>query len=519
MAKFCMLLILLVAVCSTSASSKSAKSEDGEGLLSCLHASGLTNVTTVSSSASEFYSLLNFSAQNLRFTEPQTPRPYVIIIPESQSQLEQSVVCSIQRGWEVRVRSGGHSYEGLSYTSDVPFVLIDLLKLNKIKVDVKSKTAWVQTGATLGEVYSAIANSSPNLAFPAGVCHTVGSGGHIAGGGLSFLSRKYGLAADNVLDALLINASGKVMDKNTMGKDVFWALRGGGGGSWGVVYAWKLQLVSVPTILTAFTVLKTGADNVTEAVHRWQYVGPQMEEDIFMRVQFFGINVNNSTTIRASFHGIYLGRQTELVTKMGKIFPELGMVAAHCKEMKWIETIGNFDSINVSQMTNRYYTNKVFFKIKSDFGKKPLPKAALRGLWSIMEEEVSAYAIFSPLGGIMNMIPSTALPFPQRKGTLFDVQYKVTWTNKSEDDHYIEWMRKLHKYMKPYVSHSPRASYVNYLDLDLGSAFNGSASVEKARAWGDKYFHHNYNRLVRAKTQVDPMNYFRNSQSIPPLAN
>ncbi|XP_057867396.1 reticuline oxidase-like [Cryptomeria japonica] len=101
---------------------------------------------------------------------------------------------SIQYGWEIRVRSGGHSYGGLSYTSDVPFV--------------KSQTAWVEAGATLGEVYFVIS-------FPAGVCHTVGSGGHIAGGGLSFLSRKYGLVADNVLDTLLINASGKVMDKNT----------------------------------------------------------------------------------------------------------------------------------------------------------------------------------------------------------------------------------------------------------------------------------------------------------------
>ena len=518
MGKFYLLLTLVVVGCSTFTAATSAKSGDGEGLLSCLHASGLKSLTTISSSASEFSSLLNFSTQNLRFTEAETPRPYVIIIPESQSQLVKSVLCGIENGWEIRVRSGGHSYEGLSYTSDVPFLLIDLLKLNKITVDVKAKTAWVEAGATLGEVYSAIANNSPNLAFPAGVWHTVGSGGHIAGGGLSFLSRKYGLAADNVLDALLINASGKVMDKKSMGEDVFWALRSGGGGSWGVVYAWKLQLVSVPTILTAFTVLKTGTDNVTDAVHRWQYVGPSMDEDIFMRVQYFGIEVNNSTTIRASFQGIYLGRQPELLKKMGKIFPELGMAASDCKEMKWVETIGNFDSTNVSQMTNGYYTNKVFFKIKSDFGKTPLPKPALTGLWSIMEEEVSAYAIFSPLGGIMNRIPATALPFPQRKGTLFDIQYKVTWTSKSDDDHYIEWMRKLYRYMKPFVSHSPRAAYVNYVDLDLVSAFNGTALVEQARAWGDKYLHRNYDRLVKAKTQVDPKNYFRNSQSIPSFA-
>ncbi|GLJ35584.1 hypothetical protein SUGI_0715360 [Cryptomeria japonica] len=231
-----------------------------------------------------------------------------------------------------------------------------------------------------------------------------------------------------------------------------------------------------------------------------------MEEDIFMRVQTFTIKVNNSTTISASFHGIYVGRQPELLTKIGKIFPELGMVAADCKQKKWIETIGNFDTTNVSQLTNRYFTVKIFFKIKSDFGKTPLPKPALRGLWSTMKEEVNAKVLFSPLGGIMNRIPSTALPFPQRKGTLFEIQYKVSWTNRSEDDHYIEWMRKLYKYMERDVSHSPRAAYVNYLDLDLGNAINRSASVEEARAWGERYFHHNYDRLVKAKTQVDRKN-------------
>ncbi|KAH9294349.1 hypothetical protein KI387_040447, partial [Taxus chinensis] len=499
MGKFYILLFSLFILSSAWAATENAN--EG-GLVSCLHAGGLTNITTIASS--DFDVLLNFSAQNLRFTEPQVPKPYVIIIPQSKSQLQQSVLCSIKHGWEIRVRSGGHSYEGLSYTSDVPFVLIDLLNLNKITVDVKSKTAWVQAGATLGEVYSVIATSSPNLAFPAGVCHTVGSGGHIAGGGLSFLSRKYGLAADNVLDAMLINASGNVMDKNSMGKDVFWALRGGGGGSWGLVFAWKIRLVSVPSIVTAFTVLKTGSDNVTDTVHRWQYVGPHMEDDLFMRVQFFGIQVNNTSDgkdIRASFHGIYLGRKKDLMTKISKIFPELGMTADDCEEMKWIETIANFDNTNVTQLTNRFYTNQVYFKIKSDFGKSPLPKSALRELWTIMKEEVSAYAIFSPLGGVIDRIPSSATPFPQRAGTLFDIQYKVTWLERSKDDYYIEWMRKLYKYMEPYVSHSPRAAYVNYLDLDLGSAFNGSATVEEARAWGDKYFHGNFDRLVKAKTQ------------------
>lgn len=74
-------------------------------------------------------------------------------------------------------------------------------------------------------------------------------------------------------------------------------------------------------------------------------------------------------------------------------------------------------------------------------------------------------------------------------------------------------MRDLYKYMEPSVTHSPRASYVNFLDLDLGT---GQGSVEEARIWGEKYFGANFDRLVDAKTKVDPANNFNNPQSIPP---
>eukprot|EP01018_Ginkgo_biloba_P015700 Gb_24403 [translate_table: standard] len=490
---------------------------DGDGLISCLHRSAVTNITTPSSSsASEYNLLLNFSLQNLRFAESNVRRPNILIVPQNRRQLHKSVLCCIQNGWEIRVRSGGHSYEGLSYSSDVPFVLIDLMNLNKIDVDLVSKTAWVEAGATLGEVYTGIANKSGNHGFPAGVCPTVGSGGHISGGGLSFLSRKYGLAADNVIDALLIDSSGKVLNKKSMGEDVFWALRGGGGGSWGVVMAWRIRLVSVPPRLTVFTVLKTGREQVTETLHRWQYVGPFLEEDLFMRVQFFGIDLEGGgRDMRASFHGMYLGPQHQLLESINQSFPELGMVPQDCQETTWIESISYFGGTNLTELSDRYYENKTYFKIKSDLAKTPLPKSGLQGLWPIMEEEPSAYAIFSPLGGIMNRIPATHLPFPHRSGTLFDIQYKVTWNESTSDAHYIAWMRKLYNYMAPFVSNSPRAAYVNYLDLDLGSAPNGTSTVQQARAWGEKYFLGNFDRLVKAKTIIDPHNAFRNSQSIP----
>ncbi|GLJ16640.1 hypothetical protein SUGI_0285610 [Cryptomeria japonica] len=484
-------------------------------LFSCLSSSGIANVTT-QSNALQFDSLFRYSLLNLRFTEPSVRRPQLIIIPQSRNQVQKAVGCSIQYGWEIRVRSGGHSYEGLSSTADAPnFLIVDLMAVDNVHVDVTSSTAWVEAGATLGQVYAAIAEKTERLGFPAGTCPTVGSSGHFAGGGLGILTRKYGMAADNVIDVFLLTAAGKVLNRKSMGEDLFWAVRGGGGGSWGVVLAWKIRLVSVPSTVTVFTVLKTGRDSVTETVHRWQYVAPNMEKDLFMRVRVFGVEQGGNKTIQASFHGMYLGPQDELLSKVKESFPELGIAAADCQEMSWIESVAYFAGTNLSDLSTRYYSGKLFFKNKSDFARKPLPKSALRGLWPMLENEVGGNIIMSPLGGFMNETPSTALPFPHRAGNLFDIQYVLTWYEEGNDARHVEWMRNLYKYMSPYVSHSPRAAYVNYLDLDLGFSSSGSSSVEEARSWGEKYFLGNFDRLVKVKSQVDPHNVFRNAQSIP----
>ncbi|MBF4211317.1 FAD-binding oxidoreductase, partial [Pseudomonas donghuensis] len=152
----------------------------------------------------------------------------VIIVPESKEQLVSSVLCCRQGSYEIRVRCGGHSYEGTSSVSfdGSPFVVIDLMKLDGVSVDVDSETAWVQGGATLGQTYYAISRASNVHGFSAGSCPTVGVGGHISGGGYGFLSRKYGLAADNVVDALLVDAEGRLLDRKAMGEEIFWAIRG-----------------------------------------------------------------------------------------------------------------------------------------------------------------------------------------------------------------------------------------------------------------------------------------------------
>lgn len=117
---------------------------------------------------SSYLSILDFSIRNTRFDNPSTRKPLVIITPSNVSHVQAIIKCSRKIELQIRIRSGGHDYEGLSYLSNDPFVLIDLINLSSIEIDMEKRTAWVQAGAILGEVYYAIAEKSSTLGFPAG---------------------------------------------------------------------------------------------------------------------------------------------------------------------------------------------------------------------------------------------------------------------------------------------------------------------------------------------------------------
>ncbi|KDP36350.1 hypothetical protein JCGZ_09770 [Jatropha curcas] len=235
-------------------------------------------------------------------------KPQVIVTPLNLSHIQATITCSKKHDMQIRIRSGGHGYEGLSYVSPIPFVILDPINLQSITIDATNKTAWVQAGATIGKLYYSIAEQSRNHAFPAGVCPTVGIGGQFSGGGYGLLLRKYGLAADNIIDAQLVDVNGRILDRASMGEDLFWAIRGGGGNTFGVVVAWKINLVEVPSTVTVFTVEKTLEQNATEIVHQWQYVADKFSEDLFIRVIIERVNSSgNTTTIRAAFNSLFLG--------------------------------------------------------------------------------------------------------------------------------------------------------------------------------------------------------------------
>ncbi|HEY6974835.1 MAG TPA: FAD-binding protein [Chitinophagaceae bacterium] len=142
------------------------------------------------------------------------------------------------------VRGGGHNAGGLGIADDA--LVIDLSPMKGINIDPVTKTAMVQGGCLLKEVDHA--THAIGMAAPSGVFGTTGVGGITIGGGLGHLTRQYGLAIDNLLEANVVLADGSYVKASaTENPDLFWALRGGGG-NFGVVVSFLFKLNPVDTV-------------------------------------------------------------------------------------------------------------------------------------------------------------------------------------------------------------------------------------------------------------------------------
>ncbi|KAL8512686.1 hypothetical protein ACS0TY_018979 [Phlomoides rotata] len=466
-------ILLLTFSCSSSAN-------DHDDFLECLsekfhNYSSISNLVYTPRSSS-FPSILLSSTWNQRYTTASTPKPQVIITPEHESQIPPIVLCARDNDMEIRTRSGGHDFEGRSFVSEDPFVIIDMIKLSQVTVNAEAKTAWVGAGATLGILYYSIAEKSPTLAFP---------------------------AADNIIDARIVDVKGRILNRKSMGEDLFWAIRGGGGGSFGVIISFKVQLVDVPEKITVFNIHRTLQQNATQLIHRWQYIAPKFEKDLHLFINagrtsyLTGVNSNQegrNISLGASFYSLFLGRVDRLLSLMQESFPELGLVQEDCIEMSWIQSALFFQGFPIDSreiLLNRTIP-KTYVKVKSNYAQSPIPAEGIGGIWRFFYEREGENSplIMYPYGGRMAEIPESETPYPHRNN-LFHMSNIVYWQEEEAQntDKYLSWSSRLYNYLTPYVENSPRASYFNYRDLDLGvNNPKGKTSYAQASIWGKKYF-------------------------------
>ena len=202
-------------------------------------------------------------------------RPAVIVRCGSAADIAGALEFAQTSKLAVAVRGGGHN--GPGFGSVEGGLVIDLSPMNRVDVDPDRRIARVQGGATWGQVDGA--THAHGLATPSGIIATTGVGGLTLGGGHGYLTRKYGLTIDNLLEAEVVLADGRVVTASeSEHPDLFWALRGGGG-NFGVVTSFTFRLHPVHTVICGPTAWPSSA--TADILGWYRDFMPAQDEDLY----------------------------------------------------------------------------------------------------------------------------------------------------------------------------------------------------------------------------------------------
>jgi FAD/FMN-containing dehydrogenase len=421
-------------------------------------------------------------------------RPALLARCTSPEDVVRAIAFARGRELPLAVRGGGHNGAGLGTCDDG--VVIDLSPINEVQVDPQARTVRVGGGCTWGEVDRA--TDEHGLATPSGIISTTGVGGLTLGGGLGHLTRKYGLAIDNLLEAELVLASGdRVRVSADEHPDLYWAIRGGGG-NFGVVTSFLFRLNKAGTVIggPTFWPVEIGA----EALSAYRDFLPNAPRELN---GFFAFHtVPPAPPFPEEIHlrkvcGVvwcYLGSEEDAAKAMAPLLDALPEPLLHGPHpARHFELQSAFDGL---------YPPGEQWYWRADFVNEiPDEAAEIHARFAAEMPTMKSTMHMYPIDGAAHDVAPSDTAWSYRDANWGSVFAGVD-PDPANVDAIRQWSIDYFEALHPY---SAGGAYVNMM-MDEGQ--------ERVRA----AYRDNYDRLARIKASYDPDNVFRINQNIEPKA-
>lgn len=417
-------------------------------------------------------------------------KPAVIVRCGSPADVVTALEYAQRSGLSIAVRGGGHNGPGFGTVDGG--IVIDLSRCNRIEIDADARTVRVEGGATWGQVDAA--THAYGLATPSGIIASTGVGGLTLGGGHGYLSRKFGLTIDNLLEAEVVLADGRIVTASeSHHPDLFWALRGGGG-NFGVVTAFTFRAHPVNTVICGPTAWPASA--TADILSWYRDFLPAAHEDLYGF--FAAMTVPPADPFPADFH---LHKACAVVWCYTGDPARADEVFAPVRAMKpAFDGIGEAPYPALQSTFDALYPKGLQWYWRGDFFR------------TISDEAVAAHARFAdelptmhstmhlyPIDGAVHRVGQTDTAFAYR-----DVNFSQVIAGVDPDPANAETLRRwTADYWNATHPHSAGGAYVNFM-MDEGQ--------DRVRAT----YGPNYRRLTEVKAQYDPANTFRINQNIRP---
>jgi FAD/FMN-containing dehydrogenase len=419
-------------------------------------------------------------------------RPALVVRASGTADVVEAVRFAGENGLVVTARGGGHGVAGNALTDGG--LVVDLSLMKAVRVDAKARTARAEGGVTLGELDAA--TQAHGLATPLGVVTATGIAGLTLSGGIGWLRRKHGLSVDNLESVDIVTADGSVLSASEREHaDLFWAVRGGGGG-FGVVTAFEYRLHTVgPDVMFAF-VLYPGerARDVLRAVDDFTRTGP----DEVSPLAFLG-RVPHAEPFPSDWHGsphvavaaMYPGDPGEGEAVLAPLRALGDPIVDLSEAMPYTEAQGILDEDYPDGW--RYYWKSADIDALDD--------AVLDRLVASAEAAPSGHSTIDVWfnGGAMDRVDPGATAFGRRPPYLIGVE--ANWEDAAEADANVAWARRAIADLQPF---SGGGAYLNFPgDFEEGETLLRASYGER-----------NYELLLSVKDAYDPGNLFRGAGTI-----